>query len=201
VSTQTPGDDLPEIRVEAYDKIDRWRVKLDKTEKLKKRDVFERAALDLFLEAECERDLRAVQAITDAIYILRRDYTGLNDDDIQYVMVGAKTKAECRPTNSDHLNNFPLPQIDAAADVPPVGTNKTTNTVGQNRARLKSARAATYQIAAVKWLWPSRFAIGKLGILAGLPDEGKGQVLADIAARTTRASEWPVARALHRSAT
>jgi hypothetical protein len=83
-----------------------------------------------------------------------------------------------------HVNNG------HAAD-PPAGTNKTTNTIGQNRPRLKSARASTYQPAAVKWIWPSRFAIGKLGILAGLPDEGKGQVLADMAARTTRACEWP----------
>jgi hypothetical protein len=189
---------LPEIRVEAYDKIDHWRDKLDQAAKLKKRDVFERAAADLFLEAEHERDLRAVQAITDAVYFLGRDHAGLCDDDIQYVMASAKTKAECRPTSSNPLNNFPLvrdagelPQTGARADVSPAGTNKTTNPVGQNQLRLKSARAATYQIAAVKWLWPSRFAIGKLGILAGLPDEGKGQVLADMAARTTRASEWP----------
>ena len=60
MSTETTGDDLPEIRVEAYDKIDQWREKLDETEKLKKRDVFERAAADLFLEAEYERDLRAI---------------------------------------------------------------------------------------------------------------------------------------------
>jgi hypothetical protein len=72
-----------------------------------------------------------------------------------------------------------------AAEDPPAGT------IGQKQARLKSARASTFQLAAVKWLWPNRFAIGKLGILAGLPDEGKGQVLADMAARTTRASEWP----------
>ena len=91
-------DDLPEIRVEAYDKIDQWRVKLNETEKLKKRDVFERAAADLFLEAEYERDLRAVQAITDAIYILGRDYTGLDDDSIQFVMVGVRSVAE-RPTS------------------------------------------------------------------------------------------------------
>jgi hypothetical protein len=68
---------------------------------------------------------------------------------------------------------------------------RKANGSGKNQSRLKSARASTYQLAAVKWLWPSRFAIGKLGILAGLPDEGKGQVLADMAARTTRASEWP----------
>lgn len=73
---------------------------------------------------------------------------------------------------------------------PQPGKSKA-NGAGKNRPRLKSARASTYQAAAVKWLWQNRFAIGKLGILAGLPDEGKGQVLADMAARTTRASEWP----------
>jgi len=98
VSTETTGDDQPEIRVEAYDKLGQWRVKLNETEKLKKRDVFERAAADLFLEAEYERDLRAVQAITDAIHILGRDYTGLDDDSIQFVMVGVRSVAE-RPTS------------------------------------------------------------------------------------------------------
>jgi len=60
---------LPEIRVEAYDKIDHWHEKLDETAKLKKRDVFERAAADLFLEAQYEHDLAAVQAIADACTI------------------------------------------------------------------------------------------------------------------------------------
>jgi hypothetical protein len=91
-------DDLPEIRAEAYDKLDDWRAELDQTPKLKKRDAFERAAADLFLEAEYEHDLAATQAITDAVYFLGRDYTGLGDDDIQYIMVGAKAKAE-RPIN------------------------------------------------------------------------------------------------------
>jgi len=65
---------LPEIRVEACEKIDRWRDKLDQTAKLNKRDVFERAAADLFLEAECEHDLGAVQAINDVIYFLGRSF-------------------------------------------------------------------------------------------------------------------------------
>src|SRR6516225_12505463 len=96
LSRNTTSDDeaMPEIRVEAYDKIDHWRDKLHQTAKLNKRDVFERAAADLFLEAEYEHDLGAIQAITDAIYVLGRDHTGLNDDDIQYIMVGAKAKAE-----------------------------------------------------------------------------------------------------------
>jgi putative DNA primase/helicase len=56
---------------------------------------------------------------------------------------------------------------------------------------LKSARASTFEISAIQWLWPNRFALGKLGILAGLPDEGKGQVLCDMAARVTRGLGWP----------
>ncbi len=56
---------------------------------------------------------------------------------------------------------------------------------------LKSARASTFEMSAIQWLWPNRFALGKLGILAGLPDEGKGQVLCDMAARVTRGLDWP----------
>jgi putative DNA primase/helicase len=56
---------------------------------------------------------------------------------------------------------------------------------------LRSARASTFKLSAIQWLWPDRFAIGKLGLLVGLPDEGKGQILADMAARTTRGDEWP----------
>jgi hypothetical protein len=89
---------VPEISVEAYEKINRWRDKLDQTAKLNKRNVYQRAVADLFLEAEHERNLGAVQAITDAIYFLGRDHTGLCDDDIQYIMDGAKAKAE-RPIN------------------------------------------------------------------------------------------------------
>ena len=85
---------MPEISVAAYNKIDYWRDKIDQTAKLNKRDMFERAAVDLFLEAEYESDLSAVQAITDAIYFLGRDHAGLDDDSIQFVMDGAKAKAE-----------------------------------------------------------------------------------------------------------
>jgi putative DNA primase/helicase len=56
---------------------------------------------------------------------------------------------------------------------------------------LESARASTFEISAIQWLWPNRFALGKLGLLAGLPDEGKGQILCDMAARVTRGDDWP----------
>jgi hypothetical protein len=45
---------------------------------------------------------------------------------------------------------------------------------------------------AIQWLWPNRFAIGKLGIIAGLPDEGKGQILCYMAAKVTGTDPlWP----------
>jgi hypothetical protein len=56
---------------------------------------------------------------------------------------------------------------------------------------LESTRASMFEISGIQWLWPNRFALGKLGILAGLPDEGKGQVLCDMAARVTRGLDWP----------
>jgi Bifunctional DNA primase/polymerase, N-terminal/AAA domain len=59
-------------------------------------------------------------------------------------------------------------------------------------AALISARASSYEMAAIEWLWEGRFAIGKLGLIAGLPDEGKGQVLSYMAAQVTNGAEWPL---------
>jgi len=105
---------LPEIRVETYDKINYWRDKLDQTPKLDKRNTYERAAADLFLEAEHERDLGAVQAIRDEIYFLGRDHAGLDDDSIEWIMAGARAKAE-RPIND--------PASRDAVDEPPPMTD------------------------------------------------------------------------------
>jgi DNA polymerase bacteriophage-type len=60
-----------------------------------------------------------------------------------------------------------------------------------NEGVLESVRADEIPMRAICWLWDRRFAIGKIGIIAGLPDEGKGQILCYIAARITRALEWP----------
>jgi hypothetical protein len=62
---------------------------------------------------------------------------------------------------------------------------------GPAEAMLQSVCASTVTMKALDWLWPNRFAIGKLGLLVGLPDEGKGQILCDIAARVTTGTGWP----------
>jgi putative DNA primase/helicase len=58
-------------------------------------------------------------------------------------------------------------------------------------AALESTCAADEEIAALDWIWFGRYAIGKIGLLVGLPDEGKGLTLSDIIARITRAAPWP----------
>jgi hypothetical protein len=58
-------------------------------------------------------------------------------------------------------------------------------------AMLLSVCAADVEMTGIEWLWPHRFAIGKIGIIAGLPDEGKGQLLCYVAAQVTRGGEWP----------
>ncbi|WP_271523273.1 AAA family ATPase [Bradyrhizobium sp. CCBAU 53380] len=56
---------------------------------------------------------------------------------------------------------------------------------------LENVCASEVAMRAIEWLWNNRFALGKIGIIAGLPDEGKGQVLCYIASRVTCALDWP----------
>lgn len=58
-------------------------------------------------------------------------------------------------------------------------------------AAIASKRASDFEMKAIRWLWPQRFAIGKLGLIGGLPEMGKGQVCADIIARVTAGNAWP----------
>jgi len=56
---------------------------------------------------------------------------------------------------------------------------------------LESVCAADVEIEDFNWVWPNRFALGKIGLIVGMPEEGKGQLLSDIIARVTRGATWP----------
>ncbi len=43
----------------------------------------------------------------------------------------------------------------------------------------------------VRWLWPSRIALGKLTVIAGDPGLGKSFLTLDMAARVTKGTAWP----------
>jgi putative DNA primase/helicase len=71
--------------------------------------------------------------------------------------------------------------------------DRIKNNGGQrpNHGTLATANAADLEMVGVEWLWPGRFALGKFGLIAGLPDMGKGQIAAFITAAATTEIELP----------
>ena len=87
-----------------------------------------------------------------------------------------------RPLNGGHTNN----SYKAKAAL------KSTTAPAPDTAELLSMCAADVPMKAITWLWPDRFAIGKLGLIVGLPDEGKGQLLSFFCAAITTGGNWPM---------
>jgi putative DNA primase/helicase len=56
---------------------------------------------------------------------------------------------------------------------------------------LEVISADSVKIESVDWLWPNRFALGKLGLLGGSPERGKGLIISDMFSRITRGAPWP----------
>lgn len=53
-------------------------------------------------------------------------------------------------------------------------------------------RLADIQSVPISWLWPERFAIGKLTLIVGDPNLGKSLLTATMAAIVSKGSQWPV---------
>jgi putative DNA primase/helicase len=65
---------------------------------------------------------------------------------------------------------------------------------GSNRPKcpeLESVIASSITMRAVEWLWHSRFALGKLALIGGLPDKGKGLITCSIIACATANAPLP----------
>jgi putative DNA primase/helicase len=60
-----------------------------------------------------------------------------------------------------------------------------------SKATLVTCCAADYEMCAVDWLWPDRFARGAISLIAGMPDMGKGQIAAFMVAAVTNEVPWP----------
>ena len=57
--------------------------------------------------------------------------------------------------------------------------------------KLGTTAATDLKMCGIDWLWPGRFALAKFGLIAGLPDMGKGQIAAFFAAAVTAMIELP----------
>ena len=78
----------------------------------------------------------------------------------------------------------------AEAEILETGTVISFPGVKIEQPRLQSLRASDFEIRAVRWFWPGRFALGAFSILAGLPEQGKGQAWCYMAAKATTGGEW-----------
>jgi hypothetical protein len=100
--------DLP---IDTCAKLDRWESALNRTSKIDKRSTFKAAADDIYMQNQA--DLGTAQAIEDAIYYLGRDFAGLDHEDIDFIIVGAKASFTVE-TNASRI---------AAATAPPRQTS------------------------------------------------------------------------------
>jgi DNA polymerase I len=76
-------------------------------------------------------------------------------------------------------------------EIPGIVSSAGAKCAAQSSGALISARASTFEMTAFDWLWEGRFAFGKLSLIVGLPDEGKGQFLSYLSAQLTTAGAWP----------
>jgi hypothetical protein len=58
-------------------------------------------------------------------------------------------------------------------------------------APLESVCAADEEMRDIDWVWPNRFALGKIALIAGLPDEGKGLLISYMMSTVSRGGTWP----------
>jgi putative DNA primase/helicase len=56
---------------------------------------------------------------------------------------------------------------------------------------LAMVRASDVELKPIDWLWPGKFALGKLALIAGEPGLGKSQLTARLAATVTTGGTWP----------
>lgn len=62
------------------------------------------------------------------------------------------------------------------------------------RVGARIVRASDVTPESVAWLWPGKFALGKVSMIAGSPGLGKSQVSCSVAAIVSRGNRWPVDR-------
>jgi hypothetical protein len=132
----------------------------------------------------------ADQEIADLIIAARREHNeqpekALRRDYIVRTLVKARQAVAEMPKES--------PDVDLSAFV-----GKAVSTGGSvapgvlaSGFRIDAVCLADVEPEPVHWLWPDRFALGKLSLIAGEPGLGKSFLTLDMAARVSRGDGWP----------
>src|SRR5262249_14427803 len=87
--------------------------------------------------------------------------------------------------------SFPNGECSADNDIDLITENVVAKGKAQREDRLVISNAADLESGGVDGLWPGRLARGRCGLLAGLPDMGRGQTAFFIAAAVTASIALP----------
>jgi hypothetical protein len=74
---------------------------------------------------------------------------------------------------------------------PPIRNQNGRKDQQGDEAVLETRPASSFKPRAISWLWPDRFALGKLALIGGMPDRGKGLISADMIACATADQPLP----------
>ncbi len=116
-------------------------------------------------------------------------------------MSQAEILAALRQVNADRcLPPLPLPEVERTAtsiaryepDTVSVALVENHWAQMQGTSDCIATCLAEVEPTEVRWLWPGRFARGKLSLIAGQPGLGKSFLTLDMAARVSRGEAWPL---------
>ncbi len=187
---QVAGDLRPEhfsegLHAEIYSMIERFAKQGQRADPLTLKPLFDRhediapgvsASAYLVRLAGCAASLRNVRSYASTIKDLadRRDLLELG-------------KGIIRRASEPDIN-VPLPAIvaDAMAEL-----GRVSVACSLDDAPFDARCLADVHPEPVRWLWPQRFALGKLNLVAGDPGLGKSQLTLAMAATVTTGGTWP----------
>jgi putative DNA primase/helicase len=78
-----------------------------------------------------------------------------------------------------------------SATIAGLATARVVPFAGSTTSALETVTASSLKMRGVRWLWPGRFAVGKLALIGGLPDKGKGLISCGVIACVTANEPLP----------
>ncbi len=92
------------------------------------------------------------------------------------------------PNKAIRQENERNKKIDAST----MSGNSQTQTESRQQPKVRLVTMSDVKRRAVEWLWPNRFAIGKLSLISGNPGLGKSTLSLEMATHVSRGTHWPV---------
>lgn len=133
----------------------------------------------------------ADQEIADLVIAARRQHgdkpeKALRRDYIVRTLTAARQAASRMSAEGDDVDVSGIVARAAAT-----GGGNATSAAPASGLRVDAVCLADVDPEPVHWLWPDRFALGKLSLIAGEPGLGKSFLTLDIASRVSRGAAWP----------